>query len=235
MAIDYQTMMVVSTGLCMLALATSCWKHDRGLDVVASEGQGVAKEEKVKLLRSESYDKEFKRLVAGSNMTVNATEVDVNRLCNDIDKTVDVEDAVQLFDLLGRMALSQPLVSDDYTRRQNHLLKLWYVTLNAFVFAQNHRQESFKDWDRLFAFFKRYTDEIAKTESGGVTLDKVGRLRGTDRSAYVLGLKGDLARAIHVMRRFFYPRISGKLTDAQKEDILRRFDEVENVAKIPTS
>jgi len=117
MAIDYKTMMVVSAGFCMLALTTSCWKHDGGLDVVASDGQSVAKEEKVKLLRSESYDKEFKRLVASSNMTVNATEVDVNRLCNDIDKTVDAEDAVQLFDLLGRMALSQPLVSDDYTRR----------------------------------------------------------------------------------------------------------------------
>ena len=155
MAIDYKTLIVVSAGLCILALTTSCRKHDGGSGAVASDGQGIAKEDKFKLLRSESYDKEFKKLVVSSNMTVNATEVDVNRLCNDIDKTIDAEDAVQLFDLLGRMALSQPLVSDDYTRRQNHLLKLWYVTLNAFVFAQNHRQESFKDLDRRFAFFNR--------------------------------------------------------------------------------
>lgn len=233
MIIDGKTMMVVSAALCILAVTTSCRKHDEGLGVVATNGQSVAREENVKLLRSESYAKEFKRLVASSNMTVNTTEADVNRLCNDIDKNVAAEDAVQLFDLLGRMALSQSLVSDDYTRRQNHLLKLWYVTLNAFVFAQNHRQESFEDWDRLFAFFKRYTDEITKIESEGVAPDKVGRQQGADMGVYILGLKGDLTRAVHVMRRFFYPKISGKLTDAQKEDVLRRLDEIENVAKTP--
>ena len=107
-------------------------------------------------------------------------------------------------------------------------MKLWYVTLDAFSFAQNRRQGSFKDWDRLFKFFTRYTSEIDSV------LDEMSRPLGssqvTDRENYLQGISDDLKQNVHVMRRFFYPQLINGLTDEQKEDILRRFRKIEAYA-----
>ena len=216
---------VFLTVLVLAAVLTACRRENNPSSVAATE--------RVALTQNEIYEREFLRLVVGSNMTVHATQTDVNKLCNDIDKAVDWQDAVRLFDRLGKMALEQPLVSSNYTRRENHLLKLWYVTLNAFVFAQHHRQESFEDWDRLFLFLKRYTGEIETTESALQTTNKIGLVQRTNIENYLHGVRSGLRQNVHVMRRFFFPTIIDGLTEEQKADILRRFDELQKYTAEP--
>ena len=185
------------------------------------------------LTKSEAYEREFRRFALGEHMTVDDVEHGVNKVCNEIAKTVDSKEAVRLFDLLGEIALTQTLLNTNYYKRENHLLKLWYMTMNAFVFAQYRRQESFEDWDRLFLFFKRYTDEISDVEQ---RMKKPGKLNGRQRGelkSYLRALKGDLKQAVHVMRRFGFPYVNGKLTEEQKADIMRRFEEVEKSTMMP--
>ena len=218
--------------LCLFAFATSCRKEGVEPPGVVSENHAPTQRER--------YEAEIERIVAGSNMTVFATEVASNRLCNEIDKALNDQEAILLFDKMCDLALKQPIdapsfynLHSSFNWRQNYLLQLWYVTLDAFCFAQNHRQESFEDWNRLFSFFKRYTDEIAAVEQGLPPLDRFGWRWGTERGQYLLGIKGDLAQAVHVMRKFYFSKLVEGLSEEQKADILRRFEEVEKYAELP--
>ena len=149
--------------LCLFAVATSCRKE-------GGKSPGVVSGHHVPTQR-ERYEAEIERIVVGSNMTVFATEMAANRICNEIDKAVDEQEAILLFDKMCDLALKKPIdapasynLHSSFNWRLNYLLQLWHVTLDAFCFAQNHRQESFADWDRLFMFFKRCTDEIRNSE-----------------------------------------------------------------------
>ena len=62
----------------VLAALTACRRENNPSSVAATE--------RVALTQNEIYEREFLRLVVGSNMTVHATQTDVNKLCNDIDK-----------------------------------------------------------------------------------------------------------------------------------------------------
>ncbi|MCR5750368.1 MAG: hypothetical protein K6G91_00250 [Kiritimatiellae bacterium] len=227
-----------------LLLVASCKKAEEIPSKTAGESRphekvesviqpSCAVETNVVLTKSEAYEREFRRFALGEHMTVDDVEHGVNKVCNEIAKTGDSKEAVRLFDLLGEIALTQTLLNTNYYKRENHLLKLWYMTMNAFVFAQYRRQESFEDWDRLFLFFKRYTDEISDVEQ---RMKQPGKLNGRQRGelkSYLRALKGDLKQAIHVMRRFGFPYVNGKLTEEQKADIMRRFEEVEKCTTMP--
>ena len=52
----------------------------------------------------------------------------------------------------------------------------------------------------------------------------------SDRNYYIHCLKGELKQEIDFMRRFGYPKLINGLTGEQKEDILRRFREIEAYA-----
>ena len=232
MMINKKVLFKSVAALCLFAFATSCRKEGSPPPGVGSENHAPTQRER--------YEAEIERIVAGSNMTVFATGMASNRICNEIDKEVDAQEAILLFDKMCDLALKQPIdapsfynLHSSFNWRQNYLLQLWYVTLDAFCFAQNHRQESFENWNRLFSFFKRYTDEIAAVEQGLPPLDRFGWRWGTERGQYLLGIKGDLARAVHVMRKLYLPRLVGCLSEEQKADILRRFDEVAKYAELP--
>ena len=218
-------------------LATSCQKtEESAVDKVKESSLAAAAEEMSPTFGSttnandllrENYEKEFARFVVSSNMTVRDTEFGINKLCNEIDRNADVKEAMLLFDKLGEMAINQYVSETNYYCRQNWYLQLWHVTLDAFCFAQNHRRESFEDWDRLFRFFKRYTDEISEIENNFPPPDQFGSRWSTKKGLYLQGIKADLKEEVHVMRRFYFPKLSEGLTEEQRKDILRRFEEVE--------
>lgn len=229
--LNMKLVMAITT-LCFLALATSCRKEDGKATCTIVESRESTQTEK--------YEAEIERIVVGSNMTVFAIGMASNKICNEIDKTVDDQEAMMLFDKMCDLALKQSIdapasydLHSSFNWRQNYLLQLWYVTLDAFCFAQGHRQGSFEGWDRLFLFFKRYTDEISAVEEKFHPPDRFGWRWGTESGEYLLGIKGDLARAVHVMRKFYFPRLVGGLSEEQKADILRRFDEAEKYAELP--
>ena len=227
-----------------LLLVASCKKAEEIPSKTAGESRPAEKgesgiqtpcaaETNVVLTKSEAYEREFRRFALGEHMTVDVVEHGINKVCNEIAKTLDEREAVRLFDLLGEIARTQTLLNTSYYKRENHLLKLWHLSMNAFVFAQYRRQESFEDWDRLFLFFKRYTDEIAEVEQRMKTPGKLnGRQRGEQRS-YLRSLKSELKQEVYEIRKFFFPNISRKLTEDQKADILRRFEEVEKCTTMP--
>ena len=232
MMINKKGMLHAVAALCFLALVTSCRKEEE-------KSTGAVMENREPTQR-ERYEAEIKRIVVGSNMTAFATGVAANRICNEIDKAVDAQEAIWLFDKMCDLALKQPIdapasynLHSSINWRLNHLHQLWRVTLDGFCFAQSHRQDSFDDWNRLFMFFRRYTDEIKVSER---RISAFGNVYTTIREEeeYYLGvLKGDLGRAVHVMRKFYFPRLAGGLSEEQKADILRRFDEVEKYAELP--
>ena len=216
MRTDFSKVMMIS-GLLAIAFATSCRK---------SEVDGVVLEEEKKALSPmEMYEKEFRRLVAGTGISLSDARSAVGNLCVEIDKMEDNELAVRLFDRLGELALAQQISETNYTSRSVCYLQLCHIAINAFYYAQKRRQESFKDWDKLFRFFKKYRGEIA------TVLDEMNEPMSDDsysrRNYYIHCLKGELKLNVHVMRRFGYPQLINGLTDGQKEDILRRFREIE--------
>ena len=227
-----------------LLLVASCKKAEEIPSKTAGESRppvkvesviqtSCAAETNVVLTKSEAYEREFRRFALDAKDRIDDVEHCINKLCNEIIKTVDEKEAVRLFDILGNMAITQHITDNDYHCRENSFRHLWYIEMNAFVFAQYRRQESFEDWDRLFLFFKRYTDEIAEVEQRVKTPGKLsGRERGQQKS-YLRSLKSELKQAVHVMRRFGFPYVNGKLTEEQKADILRRFEEVEKCTTMP--
>ena len=228
----------------LLGCIASCTKTDEmpantpGESRPAEKGESgiqtpCAAETNVVLTKSEAYEREFRRFALDAPTPVDDLEGEINRLCNKIIKTVDEKEAVRLFDVLGNMAITQQISDKDYHYRHNSFRQLWCIAMNAFVFAQYRRQESFEDWDRLFLFFKRYTDEIAEVEKRVKTPGKLnGRQRGEQRS-YLRSLKSELKQEVYEIRKFFFPNISRKLTEDQKADIMRRFEEVEKSTMMP--
>ena len=47
------------------------------------------------------------------------------------------------------------------------------------------------------------------------------------------GLKGDLKMWVRVIRDFHFPKLSEGLSEEQKADILRRFDELKKYTEMP--
>ena len=227
-----------------LLLVASCKKAEEIPPKTAEESRPAEKvesviqtscvaETNVVLTKSEVYEREFRRFALDAKERVDDVQHCINKLCNEIIKTVDEKEAVRLFDILGDMAITQHITDNDYRYRESSFRHLWYIAMNAFVFAQYRRQESFEDWDRLFLFFKRYTDEIAEVEERVKNPGKLnGRQRGEQRS-YLRSLKSELKQEVYEIRKFFFPNISRKLTEDQKADILRRFEEVEKCTIIP--
>ena len=114
------------TGLVLSALFTACSKREEPVAEVAPV------ETERELSQAEKYEAEFKRLVVSSNMTVRATEMSVNKLCREIDRLPDKQEALRLFDRLGELAIEQQVTETNLYFRQNWFQQLWYVTLDAF-------------------------------------------------------------------------------------------------------
>ena len=240
----YRLLLALVSGS-LLVLLASCQKAEEPSSIEVGVGpkhsevvepgmqMSCAVETNVVLTKSEAYEREFRRFALDAKERIDDVEHCINKLCNEIAKTVDEKEAIRLFDILSDMAITQRVSETDYYYRQISYRQLWYTIMNGFVFAQYRRQESFEDWDRLFLFFKRYTDEISDVEQ---RMKKPGKLNGRQRGelkSYLRALKGDLKQAIHVMRRFGFPYVNGKLTEEQKADILRRFEEVEKCTTMP--
>ena len=184
--------------------------------------------------RKEQFIAEFERLLVCSNMTVSATESAANKLCWEIRKIQDKTEALRLYDQLFEMAMSHDATATDYYSRQNWYCALFYMAGQVFTFSQGLRKDSFEDWDKLFLFFKKYTDEITAVEGSLPSVDyQYWKWADAKKGSYLRGLKGDLKMWVRVIRDFHFPKLSEGLSEEQKADILRRFDEVKKYTEMP--
>jgi len=216
---------------------------------------------------TKSYDAEFLHLVGTNNLPGGASFAAVE-LCADIVKSQDNETARRLLEQLMDMAAKQQLaeissskvkyglitprpknsnaeygVRPCYRQRGNHMVRLWTITRTAFDSSQSLQPAHFAEWDRVFAFFSKWTDEIsdvekslsARASSGSVLWQSSGE-------EYLHGLKVNLEQAIHEMRdtgiigeTFGSNRkwLGEGLSKEQKADLSRRFSEVERYTVLP--
>ncbi len=219
--------------LCIAWTMTSCNKgsdvdKDGANEIVGSEnptGVVVVAEAPRELTKVELLGEECKRLVIGTEPKrgEKSSFHALNNLCKEI-RELPKEDALQLFDKWIDMAVEQPLTNANYSARYTVLEQSFHVVLFAFLSSLNMRESPFEHWDKVFCFYAKCTDEIKVMEE---------HLKGRDyrqyRSSYIYlrSLRACLKNWIHTIRCIFPTELSHGLTEEQKADILRRFNEVE--------
>ena len=179
---------------------------------------------------------DFQRLVVSSNMTVAATESEVNKLCWKISDLPDRKEAVRLYDQFIEMAIAQEVTQLNLYHRQNWYSKLWFIAMSAFSFAQDMRDDTFEAWSRMLRFFGKYVDEIVAVEKSLPATDWTHwRMSDVRKGEYLMGLKGDFKTSVHVMKDLHFAKLSKGLTVEQKADVYRRLDELNKYTITPTN
>ncbi len=233
----------LSVSFAMVLVATSCRRNDEVQSTSANDEKLSARVEKLPLAapaekslsRDERYKAEFKRLAVSANMTVNDTASQVCALCNEIYKLPDKGEALRLLDQFLEVAIAQEVTKTNYYSRQNWYSKLFYIARGSFGFSQLLRKESFESWDNLFRFFGKFTNEIVSVEKSIPSDWRKWSEPEWDRGYYLFGFRQFFKQDIRTMRRAHFPDLSEGLSDAQKADILRRFDELEAYTVSPTN
>ena len=224
-------------------VATSCRRNDEVQPTYDKDEKLSARVEKLPLAapaekslsRDERYKAEFERLAVSANMTVNDTASQVCALCNEIYKLPDKGEALRLLDQFLEVAIAQEVTKTNYYSRQNWYSKLFYIARGSFGFSQLLRKESFESWDNLFRFFGKFTNEIVSVEKSLPMECEKWSESDWEKGSYVYKLMGDLEQDIRTMRRAHFPDLSEGLTEEQKADILRRFDELQSYTVPPTN
>ena len=237
--------LIVLACLSVAFFAASCRKADE----VPATDNGKARSpcaETCKVMKSSSsvaemsqdemYTAEFERLVVSSNMTVVATERQTSALCEEISKLSDKEYALCLYDRFLDMAIAQEVTETNLYLKAVWYEQLLYVGREVFFRGQSMKKESFERWKRFFCFLEKYTNEIVtmekalqKDSSRYFNLESYRSDMG--KRDYLFKFKGHLKIEIQNFRKYAFPALSEGLTEEQKADILRRFDDVLKLAE----
>jgi len=211
-----------------------------------------------------NYISDFQSLV-GTNRFVGYSAVDTAcKVCEDITKMPDKKESLRLLEQLMDLAVNQPLADISFRKirygvtipkpqagsaeygyephfdaREQHLCKLWDVTRVAFDYSQPFRSNRYEGWDRICAFYSKWTCEIEETEKRFSSPPPKGMVFWkSQNSGYLHGLKVTLKQAIYSIRDRELLEPSGRyrndLSEDQLVDILRRFKEVEAFTVMPT-
>jgi len=224
-------------------VATSCRRNDEvqptyDKDKSLSsrvEALPLAAPEEKAMSRDERYKAEFERLAVSANMTVDDSASQVSALTTEIYKLPDKGESLRLLDQFLETAIAQEVTKTNYYSRQNWYSKLFYIARCSFGYSQLLRKESFESWDNLFRFFGKFTNEIVSVEKSIPSDWRKWSEPEWDRGYYLFGFRQFFKQDIRTMRRAHFPDLSEGLSDAQKADILRRFDELEAYTVSPTN
>ena len=234
---------VLIVSFAMALVATSCRRNnevqstsdnDKKLSTRA-ETLPLAAPIETPLSRDERYRAEFERLAVSANMSVDDSASQVSALTTEIYKLPDKGESLRLLDQFLEVAIAQEVTKTNYYSRQNWYRKLFYIARCSFGYSQLFRKESFESWDNLFRFFGKFTNEIVNVEKS-IPSDWLKWSKSDwEKGSYLYGFRGDLGQGIRTMRCFHFPDLSEGLTEEQKADILRRFDELEAYTVSPTN
>ena len=234
---------VLIVSFAMALVATSCRRNnevqstsdnDKKLSTRA-ETLPLAAPIETPMSRDERYKAEFERLAVSANMTVDDSASQVSALTTEIYKLPDKGESLRLLDQFLEVAIAQEVTKTNYYSRQNWYSKLFYIARCSFGYSQLLRKESFESWDNLFRFFGKFTNEIVSVEKSIPSDWRKWSESEWDRGYYLFGFRQFFKQDIRTMRRAHFPDLSEGLSDAQKADILRRFDELEAYTVSPTN
>ena len=182
----------------------------------------------------ESIEKDIQQLVVATNKTLIDAKIATSDVLERISKITDTQKALKLYDLLLDLSITQQVTIKDYNRRQNWYAILWHNAMGAFIGAQRRLGNDFKYYEKLFCFFDKYTDEIVAVEktlpSTNCQFWSISEVR---KGEFLYGIKSELKTWIHLMRDLYGSELTKGFTNTQKNDLLKRFNEVELFTKIP--
>ena len=238
---------IVLACLAVVILAASCRKTDE--TSISDEGKAKppCAETRVEVKNAQieaemsqdaRYKAEFERLVASSNMTVVATERQTSALCDEISRLPDKEYALRLYDRFLDLAIAQKVTETNLYFRAVWYEQLFYVGSETFYRGQSMKKESLERWNRFFRFLEKYTDEIVSVEKtiqkdGSRYLNLASFRSDMEKRDYLFKFRGRLEVEIRRFRKCTFPSLSEGLTEGQKADILRRFEEIETFTVMP--
>jgi hypothetical protein len=180
-----------------------------------------------------SYEEMLSKVVAATNISLFEASKTIDMLCRKILDLSDVNKALGLLDHFIKLTIAQEINLLEANRRQNCYAKQWDDIMTAFLCAQSRQNNDFKYWDNIFAFWDKCTREIVVLEQLILNNDSeeeekykiVKEIKNKRR--YLKSFKGELKTWVRVMRDFYFPNMSKNYTTEQKDNILRRFKEVE--------
>lgn len=225
----------------LILAATSCDNGNTGCEngngCDASEcptGTVVAVAAQKELTQLERLESESRRLVAGAGRIKRWMWGASCDLCNEICK-LPKEEALPLLDRLIEMALEQPVTNANKSAILGKHEDLFQIVLCSFIASQGLRENSFKEWDKVFRFFKKHTDEITAEEKLIKELDRQqdNQYYTRQHARYLHLLQVYTENWVHSTRTVFSATLSKGLTEEQKTDILRRLDEIKKYTVPP--
>jgi hypothetical protein len=227
----------------VLLLLISCFvlSCDRQKNVILQKENNVQKlkvknesDGNVQTCEDGDIEDTLRRLVVATNLPLAEARGRASDVIMEILRLRDEKKAFHLCDELLEMAISQEVTVTDCNRRQDWYAMLWWDAMFSFIGAQRKQGNDYAYWDKIFRFYKKYTDEIVSVES---ELSKVDRLKWSRsmvlKGGYLHGIKGELKTWVRVMRDFEFPKMNKNYTPEQKADILRRLKEVEKYTVTP--
>ena len=223
--------------LCIVLAMTSCSKGNEDAKNGGGENPtGVVTVAEVprELTKVERLEGECRRLVAEAGRIKGWTWSVSCDLCNEICK-LSKEEALPLLDRLLEMAIECPVTNANSSAILGKHKDLFEIVLCSFIASQGLRANSFEGWDKVFRFFKKYTDEITAEEKRIKELDQpqTNLSYKYKHFRYLQDLQLHVENLVHNARTVFSNTLSQGLTEEQKADILRRFKEVEKYTVPP--
>ena len=221
--------------LAVATAMTSCGSDVRNGDIALSLSAKAMSCAKI-------YEVEYRRVIDDTNRSERLVSKEVARICSEVCQLPRCE-ALSLLEGFQDMAImaNPPPVDDSrpawyrYDARRMWFERMYYVFCEPFYASLRLRENPFDDWEKLFAFFGKYTDEIEAVEKSmpktssiecGVSTAVKGR--------YLRSLKEELEVRIRFLRNRCPPlrddEIMGAFkqrpTNEQKVELRRRFDEI---------
>jgi hypothetical protein len=209
--------------LVVFHLVTSCNKNSE-LDMV--DKQSLIKNY---IAKENLYSDSFLRLIGPTNMTIEDIIIEMDNISRQTSEIADTNQVFYLYDQLLELAIGQDTSKiNDCRIKYNWYYKLWYVSMRAFLGGMKQHKTNYEYWDKIFKFYEKYSNEIINLEK---SIDSENNNSAQDcnvkKKKYVRLMRGELKAYINVMRNGYFHQLSQNYTAEQKDDILRRFKEVE--------
>jgi len=152
-------------------------------------------------------------------------------LCKEIRK-LPKDDALPLFDRWIDMAIEQPVTNANHTIRARLFEQAFDIVFFAINSSLDMRTDHFEHWDKVFRFYDKCTKEIMTMEKN---LECQGWPQHSPSYMYLRLFRGDVKNWVYRIRTVFFDVYSNGLTEEQKADVIRRFDELKKYIDTPTT
>ena len=206
-----------------------------------AEGTVVKLADKDQLSQADMYEAEFANMLSSTNLNSRDASKEACELCRKVRRLDDARLLLGRFVAMVIDAKPPEAICDvpakdwqNYNRRAAWQEKKFFVFGSIFTDYLQVHGYAFENWEELVKFMRKYVDEILSLEKTLPSNDCSHWSRVNQRTGHYLStLKGSLKTWLNVARLSFKSDLTQGLTEEQKADILRRFDELQKYTADP--